>query len=44
MLQLVSLLVGDVNSLAKAEVVTVEEVEGVAEGEGAEVAVPKEQM
>ena len=44
MLQLVSLLVGGVSSLAKAEVVTAEEVEGVVEGEGAEVVVPKERM
>lgn len=37
-------LVGGVSSLDKAEVVTAEEVEGVAEGEGAEVVVLKEQM
>ena len=44
MRQLVCLLVGGVSSLAKAEVATAEEVEGVAEGEGAEVVVPKERM
>lgn len=45
LLQFVSLLVEGVSSLAKAEVVTVEEVEGVVEGEGAEVVVvPRERM
>lgn len=45
LLQFVSLLVEGVSSLAKAEVVTVEEVEGVVEEEGAEVVVvPRERM
>lgn len=43
-LQMFSPLVGGVSSLDKVEVVTAEEVEGVAEGEGAEVVVLKEQM
>lgn len=43
-LQIFSPLIGGVSSLAKAEVVTAEEVEGVAEGEGAEVVVLKERM